>query len=88
MNRKQIIKNWELEFGVKYKDYQRANVYTSVDIVDFAETIVKLLNLHDVSNNEAFSEVSPCHTCAARSTFMYNEPCKSCQKSGNGWIAR
>jgi hypothetical protein len=41
MTREEIIKQWELEFGQKFTEYQRANIYTSIDIVDFAESIVK-----------------------------------------------
>lgn len=43
MTREEIKKQWELEFGVKYEDYQRANVYTAVDILDFAECVVNKL---------------------------------------------
>jgi len=52
MTREEIKKQWELEFGVKYEDYQRANVYTAVDILDFAESIVNKLLISGVSNNE------------------------------------
>lgn len=45
MTRQEIIKQWESEFGQKFTDYQRANVYTSVDIIDFAENVVKKLTI-------------------------------------------
>ena len=51
MTRDEIIKQWELEFGQKFTDYQRANVYTSVDIIDFAESVVKKLTIPVVSNS-------------------------------------
>lgn len=49
MTREEIKKQWELEFGVKYEDYQRANVYTATDILDFAESVVNKLLISGVS---------------------------------------
>ena len=43
-----IKKQWELEFGAKYEDEQRANIYTAVDILDFAERVVNKLLIHGV----------------------------------------
>lgn len=54
MTREEIKKQWELEFGVKYEEYQRANVYTSTDILDFAESIVNKLLISDVMQWVAF----------------------------------
>lgn len=48
MTREEIKKQWELEFGAKYEDYQRANVFTAVDILDFAELVVNKLPIRDV----------------------------------------
>tara|TARA_R110002051_G_scaffold288690_1_gene351526 strand:+ start:618 stop:914 length:297 start_codon:yes stop_codon:yes gene_type:complete len=50
MTREEIKKQWELEFGAKYEDYQRANIYTAVDILDFAESVVNKLLISGVSN--------------------------------------
>ncbi len=57
MTREEIKKQWELEFGVKYEDYQRANVYNAVDILDFAESVVNKLLIPDVVVSEERTEL-------------------------------
>lgn len=60
MTREEIKKQWELEFGAKYEDYQRANVYTAVDILDFAESVVNKLLIPRVVGQ---SEQLTCPQC-------------------------
>ena len=76
MTREEIKKQWELEFGAKYEDCQRANVYTAVDILDFAERVVNKLLIPRVvgqseqlpcgdlmKHNFSLSKIGRCITC-------------------------
>lgn len=74
MTREEIKKQWELEFGSEYEDYQRANVYTAVDILDFAESVVNKLLISGV--------VSTYCDCKVKGSFDTEtiHRCRKCDK--------
>lgn len=81
MTREEIKKQWELEFGAKYEDYQRANVYTAVDILDFAELVVnKLLIPRVVGQSE---QLVICKKCGSSEMYQYTKTKDKCEDCGN-----